>query len=220
MEDIILFHGSRGGLQGDIQPQSRVRCDFGKGFYMGESQDQAKGLICEADNPIFYTLRLRLSEIPENRIWVLSDREWLNLVLANRKRSEEFSALAVAKKILRQQEKYDVIIGPIADDRMNEAMQRFTDYALTDKGLMACLQSVDYGRQFVAKTPFACSKIEILSEERITKGQIPKIREYTEQKRKESRGIVTKMAIEHQRDGLYLNEIVKREHNKEKGLER
>ena len=42
MEDIILFHGSRGGLQGDIQPQSRVD-DFGKGFYMGESQDQAKG---------------------------------------------------------------------------------------------------------------------------------------------------------------------------------
>ena len=55
-------------------------------------------------------------------------------MLANRKRSEEFSTLDVAKKILRQQEKYDVIIGPIADDRMNEAMQRFTDYALTDRG--------------------------------------------------------------------------------------
>lgn len=29
---------------------------------------------------------------------------------------------------------YDVIIGPIADDRMNVAMQRFSDYTLSDEG--------------------------------------------------------------------------------------
>lgn len=33
MRDITLFHGSRGGIVGDIKPQSRVHCDFGKGFY-------------------------------------------------------------------------------------------------------------------------------------------------------------------------------------------
>ena len=52
---------------------------------------------------------------------------------------------------------------------------------------MACLQSVDYGRQFVAKTPFACSKIEVLSEERITKGQIRKFESIRNRKKGKSR---------------------------------
>ena len=42
MEDLILYHGSRGGLHGPIAPKSRVRCDFGKGFYMGTDENQAK----------------------------------------------------------------------------------------------------------------------------------------------------------------------------------
>lgn len=29
MKDIILFHGSRGGIDGPIKPSSRIRCDFG-----------------------------------------------------------------------------------------------------------------------------------------------------------------------------------------------
>lgn len=52
MEDIILYHGSRGGIDGLIRPISRVRCDFGQGFYMGESEEQAKGLIVEDSVPI------------------------------------------------------------------------------------------------------------------------------------------------------------------------
>lgn len=32
MQDVILYHGSRGGIEGGIKPVSRERCDFGKGF--------------------------------------------------------------------------------------------------------------------------------------------------------------------------------------------
>ena len=32
---MILFHGSKSGIKGPIAPISRERCDFGKGFYMG-----------------------------------------------------------------------------------------------------------------------------------------------------------------------------------------
>ena len=34
-EIITLYHGSKEGIQGDIAPVSRVRCDFGRRFYMG-----------------------------------------------------------------------------------------------------------------------------------------------------------------------------------------
>lgn len=33
--DHMLYHASRSGIKGKIQPSSRSRCDFGKGFYMG-----------------------------------------------------------------------------------------------------------------------------------------------------------------------------------------
>lgn len=43
MEDLILYHGSRGGIQGPIAPKSRSRCDFGfQGFYMGTYESQGR----------------------------------------------------------------------------------------------------------------------------------------------------------------------------------
>ena len=177
MKDMILYHGSRGGIEGDIRPSSRLRCDFGRGFYMGENPMQVKSLVTEDISPMFYTLKLKLSEIPEDKILVLEDNEWLHAILSHRKKVPEFNQLEVSKYWLKELQKYDVIIGKIADDRMNAAMQRFTDYGLTDEGLIACLQSVDYGNQIVAKTPFACSKIEILSEREIFGKEADDIRE-------------------------------------------
>lgn len=215
MEDKILYHGSRGGLQGNVKPISRDHCDFGKGFYMGENKKQAQGLIAEVTAPVFYTLKFRLSEIPENRILILKDRDWLNVVMASRKRCEEFSALSIAKQTLSNLEKYDVIVGPIADDRMNEAMQRFSSYGLTDAGLIACLASVDYGNQYVAKTDFACSKIDILDQKILKGKELFDIKQYSEKKRRASRNIVDAMARKYQREGLYLNEIIDSEKQRE-----
>lgn len=53
MKDIILYHGSRGGIEGNIKPESREKCDFGKGFYLGENPMQVRGLICGDSDPVF-----------------------------------------------------------------------------------------------------------------------------------------------------------------------
>lgn len=39
-QNLILYHGSKAGLVGNIAPVSRDRCDFGKGFYMGTERSQ------------------------------------------------------------------------------------------------------------------------------------------------------------------------------------
>ena len=31
---VLLYHGSKSGIEGIIEPKSRAQCDFGKGFYM------------------------------------------------------------------------------------------------------------------------------------------------------------------------------------------
>ena len=72
-QTLRLYHGSRGGLQGDIQPCSRERCDFGKGFYMGTMREQAEMLICEDADPIMYEMDFHLENIPPERILQLDN---------------------------------------------------------------------------------------------------------------------------------------------------
>lgn len=96
MDDIILYHGSIGGLEGTIKPISRARCDFGVGFYMGDNEEQAKGLIVEDSSPVLYTLKFKLSEIPDNRVLKLQDKDWIYAVLANRRKIKDFSNLYIA----------------------------------------------------------------------------------------------------------------------------
>ena len=61
--------------------------------------------------------------------------------------------------------------------------QKFSDYALTDKGFAACLTAIDYGYQIVAKTEYACDAIKIVSSRDIFGQEANDIRKYTEQKR-------------------------------------
>lgn len=56
--NITLYHGSKNGLNGKIQPISRKLCDFGQGFYMGTSMEQPSTLICNYSGSILYTLEL------------------------------------------------------------------------------------------------------------------------------------------------------------------
>ena len=167
-----------------------------------------------------YKLKLKLSEIPDDRILLLDGPDWVHIVLAHRQKIAEFNRLDVTRKAMRNSEQYDILIGPIADDRMNEAMNRFSEYALTDKGLLACLKSVNYGNQYVAKTEFACSKIEIIEKKILRGKELDDIRQYTQKKRNESRDIVVSMAQKYQRDGQYLNEIIQQELNREEEFER
>lgn len=211
MNDILLFHGSRGGIEGPVRPESRERCDFGRGFYLGENPMQVKGLISGDAAPVFYEVKLKLSEIPENKILRLDGMDWIYAVLANRKKCEEFNKLNISKKWIKKLNNYDVIIGPIADDRMNVAIQRFSDYALTDKGLEHCLQSVDYGNQYVLKTEFACSKVEIISSHDLTDKEIDEAEIYSQSLRKKCKDIIQNTAILYRNNGKYLDQIVNKE---------
>ena len=52
---MILYHGSRHGINGPIAPLSRDRCDFGRGFYLGTNPLQPLTLICDFPDARIYT---------------------------------------------------------------------------------------------------------------------------------------------------------------------
>lgn len=207
-QDVFLYHGSRGGIHGAISPCSREHCDFGRGFYLGDNPMQTKGIIVSDQLPCWYEVQFRLSEIPDDKKIYISGMEWLYTVLAYRNRVPEFSKLDHIQELKAKYEQYDVIVGPIADDRMNTAIRRFEEDALIDVALMHCLSYVQYGTQYALKTPEACSKVDILNSHVLDDNEIDQIACYAEDKREEGHDIVREMGKQFRTQGHVLSEIV------------
>ena len=54
-EKRLLFHGSLTGISGNIQcDKNKGLCDYGNGFYTGESIEQAENRVCNSSMPIIY----------------------------------------------------------------------------------------------------------------------------------------------------------------------
>ena len=85
-ETITLYHGSKSGIQGNIAPKSRDKCDFGRGFYMGTDPRQPLTLICNYPKAKLYTLSIDLSDLKIIDIEVGLD--WALLVAYNRGKME------------------------------------------------------------------------------------------------------------------------------------
>ena len=172
---MILYHGSKSGIKGDIAPRSRDACDFGQGFYMGDLPDQPKGLIAELPDNRFYELDcdfagLKIKTFEEDT----NDQiDWALFIAYNRGLLEE-KYRNLCEKYRAYNENYDVIIGIIADDKMTQALQRFFMGELCDAALIEAMQKVSLGKQYVAKTKEACDKthIKILRESPLTHEEI------------------------------------------------
>ncbi len=215
-KDMILYHGSKGGIDGKIEPCSRVRCDFGRGFYMGTDLMQAKSIVSDDDMPYYYKLRFRISEIPKDRIMILDEKYWLRTVLACRKADREFDSLQIAKKVLKKLEHCDVVVGLVADGIMGEAMVSFIDNVLTDKGLFHCMTYVSYCLQVVAKTHEACKCIDILEEHPLKGQELQEAEKYADEKRMEFRNVVNNAKIGFDGMGHTFFSIIRNEIRAEK----
>ena len=85
-EIVTLYHGSKSGLHGPIAPNSRDRCDFGRGFYMGTERMQPLTLICNYPEGRLYTLQADLSGLKILDVEVGLD--WALLIAFNRGKLE------------------------------------------------------------------------------------------------------------------------------------
>lgn len=206
--DRILYHGSRGGIIGDIMPRSRPGTDFGEGFYMGTDPMQTKGLVVNEPQPVSYALSVDFSHVSDDNVLVLNRYEWIYTILHFRRTCKPFNGSAIDKTIGDLTRGFDFIVGPIADDRMNEAVRRFAANELTDEGLFACLARVRYGTQVVAKTADACSRISIVAEQVMYEDEIDGILEYQRRQRMQARGIVTRIQESYKGQGRYLSELI------------
>ena len=159
---MLLYHGSKSGIVGNIAPKSREMCDFGKGFYMGTEPGQPLTLICDFEKSKFYIVSIDTREL--DAIEIKADLDWAMLVahlrgkmkqIKNTKFYDKYSQLAASK---------DLVIGSIANDRMFYILDNFFMGNITDIALVNSLSVLKLGKQYVATTEKACAAVRIEKE--------------------------------------------------------
>lgn len=206
---LILYHGSKKGITGDVAPISREECDFGRGFYMGTSTLQPLTLICNEDKPKFYAVELDLTGLKVLTVDVGMD--WAMLIAYHRKEMESAKETAVYEKYAHMADGYDVIIGYIANDRMYTELFRFFNKTLTDVALINCLSALDLGKQYVAISEKACSQIRILKEEPLSPLELALLKDMSAERRKEGVALAEEIEVKYRREGKFFDEILRGE---------
>ena len=206
---LVLYHGSKKGIVGDIAPISRNECDFGSGFYMGTNTLQPLTLVCNEDKPKFYTVELDMTGLKVLTVEI--DMDWAMLIAYYRKEMESAKGTPIYEKYAHMTDGYDVIIGYIANDRMYTELSRFFNRTLTDVALINCLSALDLGKQYVAITEKACKQIKILKEEPLSQLELSLLKDMSAERRKEGIALAEEIEVKYRREGKFFDEILKGE---------
>ena len=206
---LILYHGSKSGLSGEISPISRDRCDFGQGFYMGTERKQPLTLICTMENPVLYTVELNLEGLEVMDFE--KDIDWALQIAYNRGKLEHVRESKVYKRVSDMRKGKDVMIGDIANDRLFVVLERFFDGLITDKALVESLSALRLGRQYVAITEKACENVRILKTENIRESQLQELRVLSKEERLKGIRLADEIIRQNRRDGMFFDEIIEAE---------
>ena len=213
-EMMLLYHGSKSGIKGDIKPYSRDACDFGRGFYMGDKPDQPKGLIAAFPSNRFYEIEYNADGLTKKELAsdYMNQIDWALYIAYNR----GHEALLKYEKLKLRYEKYnkenDMIVGLIADDKMTQVMNLFFSGIMSDKAFIEALQYVKLGKQYVLKTEKACEKgrFHILSEHKLTEEELKLIQAQNTSRKNQLSNLINQIQTKYRRaqDVKFFDEIL------------
>lgn len=206
---LLLYHGSKKGLVGDIAPISRVDCDFGAGFYMGTDTLQPLTLICGEPKPKFYAVDLNLDGL--NILDIELGLEWSMLIAYKRGYMDIIKGSDLYEKYAHYLAGYDVVVGYIANDRLYTELNRFFNGDITDAALMHCLSALDLGKQYVALTEKGCKAVTVLQEDSIAPFELSVLQEKSIERRKEGNALAKGIERQYRRVGKFFDEILRGE---------
>ena len=208
---ILLYHGSKSGIVGKIEPKSRAQCDFGKGFYMCTDPSQALTLICDYDKSKFYIVSVDTTTL--NTIEVPADIEWAMLVAYHRGRMEMIKGTPLYEKYHKMSENKDLVIGSIANDRMFYVIDNFFIGNITDAALVGSLSALQLGKQYVAVSQKGCDAVRIEAEVELSHLERMFIQEVAEKNRAKGVSLANDICRNYRRKGLFFDEILEKAQN-------
>lgn len=205
-ERIILYHGSKSGITGNIAPISRSQCDFGSGFYMGTEPSQPLTLICDYEKSKFYIVSVDMKSL--KTLEVPADLDWAMLVAYHRGKMEKIKGTAFYEKYRNMSADKDLIIGNIANDRMFYVIDNFFIGNVTDSALVGSLSALQLGKQYVAVSEKGCNAARIETEIPLSYLERLFIKNVAEQNRAKGISLANEICKTHRREGLFFDEIL------------
>ncbi|MBQ9457242.1 MAG: DUF3990 domain-containing protein [Bacilli bacterium] len=148
--ELILFHGSKWGLKKVAEDGSRQNCDLGSGLYLGESYHAAASFVYEIPSSSVYAFSADLTGL--NVVELNCDLTWMLLVCLFRGNLGQYQNHPLVLEAVAKIKEADVIIAPIADNRMYYVMGLFAKGEITDEQALHCLAASRLGKQYVFKT--------------------------------------------------------------------
>ena len=203
---VLLYHGSKSGIDGSIAPLSRKQCDFGKGFYMGTEPAQALTLICDYEKSKFYIISIGTDELAH--LEVPADIEWAMIVAYHRGRMEKIKGTPFYNKYRDLTADKDLIIGSIANDRMFYVIDNFFIGSITDAALVNSLSALQLGKQYVAVTQKGCDSVRIEYELPLSHLERLVIRDIAEENRARGVSLANDICKNYRREGKFFDEIL------------
>ena len=202
----ILYHGAKEGIDGEISlDRSKPFNDLGKGFYCGEYFSQAALFVSGFPRSSICSFSLKTKGLKIREFHI--NPEWMLVVAYYRGFLEEYHDSAYLKKLLRFCEKADVIIAPIADNRMFDLIAGFCEGRMTCEACAASLAALDLGRQYVLKTDKAISQLEYMKEFYLCKKEKNTYSDQAIERYKE-RSLALKDIQKKYRNGRYIDEVL------------
>ena len=203
---ILLYHGSKAGIVGDIGPKSRKQCDFGKGFYMGTEPSQALTLICDYEKSKFYIVSIRMTDL--EKLDVPADIDWAMLVAYHRGKMEKINDTPFYNKYRDMAKNKDLIIGSIANDRMFFVIDNFFVGNVTDMALINSLAALQLGKQYVAVSQKGCNAVRIEAEVPLFYLERLFMKEVAEENRAKGISLANDICKNYRREGIFFDEIL------------
>lgn len=202
----VLFHGSKEGLSNISSTGSRDNCDFGSGFYLGETYQHALSFVCDKEESSVYSFRYSLDDLKIKRFEC--NLEWMLTICYYRGSLKEYTDNNMIKTIIKDIERADVVIAPIADNKMFYIMAQFIDGEINADIALHSLSASKLGLQYVFKTDKAIDKLIPIEKYYISKPERENCRKELIERGFE---IDTKLRLAKReyRSGLYIEEILK-----------
>ena len=203
---ILLYHGSKSGIVGDIAPKSREMCDFGRGFYMGTEPGQPLTLICDFEKSKFYIVSIDTKDL--DTVEIKADLDWAMLVAFHRGRMDKIKGTAFYEKYSRIDAGKDLVIGSIANDRMFYVLDNFFMGNITDMALVNSLSALKLGKQYVATTEKACAAVRIEREIPLSMMERRFLQDESDANRQKGIALANDICKNYRREGNFFDEIL------------
>ena len=199
-------HGSKYGLSEVTVSGSRNNCDFGNGFYLGQTYHQALSFVCEFDKASVYSFRYSFDGL--KKIEFDCSLDWMLAICYYRETIKEYAESSMVQGIVKKIKDADIVVAPIADNKMFYVMSQFAEGEINADVALHSLSASGLGFQYIIKT------------ERALKKSIPIEKYYLSVPERENcrrslieRGYVIdtklKLAKREFKEGLYIEELLK-----------